>query len=264
LKLTTKREELVAKLSVVSRAVSTRAATQSLAGILLSANDEGVDLCATDLEMGLKTKLAAEVDGEGSVLLPGRLLAEVSRSLGDQTVEVELRESERDVEIRSGGSNFHLRTLPSEDFPAFPELESDPLSIPAAALAATVELVARAASVLRTARVVFREEELIQLLISPDLQAVRTHVLAYGMLPREEHMLLIHIPMNPIRQPITDLSRVLDDPGAAVLRQPVPERDQVRFELLGRGHLGPESIPAGGRASCLHFCRTTPPYTSSR
>lgn len=146
MKLTTKRDELVAKLSVVSRAVSTRAATQSLSGILVEAGEAGVSLSATDLEMGLKTKLEAEVDGVGSVLLPGRLFAELSRSLGDPTVEIELRESERDVEIRSGGSSFHLRTLPSEDFPTLPDEEGDPIAIPAAALAAAVELVARAAS----------------------------------------------------------------------------------------------------------------------
>ena len=146
MKLTTKRDELVAKLSVVSRAVSTRAATQSLSGILLNAEEDGVSLSATDLEMGLKTKLDAEVEGAGSVLLPGRLLAELARSLGDPKVEIELRESERDVEIRSGGSSFHLRTLASEDFPAFPEEEGEPLTIPAPALAATVDLVARAAS----------------------------------------------------------------------------------------------------------------------
>jgi len=146
LKLTTKRDELVAKLSIVSRAVSTRAATQALSGILVNADESGVSLSATDLEMGLKTRLDAEVDGSGSILLPGRLLAELARSLGDPTVEIELREAERDVEIRSGGSSFHLRVLPSEDFPAFPEEEGEPLTIPAAALASTVDLVARAAS----------------------------------------------------------------------------------------------------------------------
>jgi DNA polymerase-3 subunit beta len=146
LKLTTKREELVSKLSIVSRAVSNRAATQSLSGILLNATGDSVTLSATDLEMGLKTGLEAEVSGEGSVLLPGRLLAEVSRSLGDATVEIESREAERDVEIRSGGSSFHLRTLPAEDFPNFPASDGEPLKIPAAALAMTVELVARAAS----------------------------------------------------------------------------------------------------------------------
>lgn len=146
LKLTTKREELVSKLSVVSRAVSTRAATQSLAGILISADGSGVSLWATDLEVGLKTDLEANVEGEGSILLPGRLFAELSRSLGDPTVQIGLRESERDVEIRCGGSSFHLRTLPSEDFPRFPDEDGEPIEIPATALASTVELVAGAAS----------------------------------------------------------------------------------------------------------------------
>jgi DNA polymerase III subunit beta len=146
LKLKTKRTELVAKLSIVSRAVSTRAATQALSGILLSASDEGVALTATDGEMGLRTEMEAEIENGGTALLPGRLLAELARSLGDDGVEIELRESERDVEIRSGGSSFHLRTLPAEDFPHLPEEGEEPLKIPAAALAETVELVARAAS----------------------------------------------------------------------------------------------------------------------
>jgi DNA polymerase-3 subunit beta len=146
LKLTTKRDELVSKLSVVSRAVSTRAATQALSGILLTAGDDGATLAATDGEMGLRTALDAEVSATGSALLPGRLLSELARSLGDATVEIELREAERDVEIRSGGSSFHLRVLPAEDFPKLPEEGDQPLSIPATALAETVELVAPAAS----------------------------------------------------------------------------------------------------------------------
>jgi DNA polymerase III subunit beta len=145
LKLNAKRDELVAKLSIVSRAVSTRAATQALSGILLTASSEGVTLAATDGEMGLRTALEAEASGEGAILLPGRLFAELARSLGDAEVEIEPRESERDVEIRSGGSSFHLRVLPAEDFPGLPD-EGEPLKIPAAALAETVELVARAAS----------------------------------------------------------------------------------------------------------------------
>jgi DNA polymerase III subunit beta len=146
LKLTTKRDELVSKLSIVSRAVSTRAVTQALSGILLEASDDGVALAATDGEMGLRTVMEADVAASGSALLPGRLLPELARSLGDESVEIELRESERDVEIRSGGSSFHLRVLPAEDFPNLPEQGSEPLKIPATALAETVDLVARAAS----------------------------------------------------------------------------------------------------------------------
>jgi DNA polymerase-3 subunit beta len=146
LKLITKREELVSKLALVSRAVSTRAATQALSGILLATGDGQVELAATDGEMGLRTTLDADVQSGGTVLLPGRLLSELARSLAEAEVEIELRESERDVEIRNGGSRFHLRVLSSEDFPRLPEEGGEPLQIPAAALAETVDLVAPAAS----------------------------------------------------------------------------------------------------------------------
>jgi DNA polymerase III subunit beta len=147
LKLTTKREDLVSKLSIVSRAVSTRAATQALSGILLNASDGRVTLAATDLDLGFETSLDAEVGQGGAVLLPGRLFAEVARSLPDAAVEVESREAEGDVEIRSGGSSFHLRVLPVEDFPKLPQPQDEgALKIPAAALEQSIELVARAAS----------------------------------------------------------------------------------------------------------------------
>jgi len=146
LKLTTKREELVAKLSIVSRAVSTRAATQALSGVLITAAAGRVTLAATDLDMGLETTVEADIATEGSVLLPGRLLAEVVRSLADPTVEIESREAEHDVEIRSGSSSFHLRVLPAEDFPKLPAPAEQGLKIPAKELSASIELVARAAS----------------------------------------------------------------------------------------------------------------------
>ncbi|HEX6229369.1 MAG TPA: DNA polymerase III subunit beta [Solirubrobacterales bacterium] len=146
MKLTAKREDLSSALSIVSRAVSTRAATQALSGILVDAGESGVALAATDGELGLRTELAAEVGTGGTTLLPGRLLSDLVRSLADDAVEVESREAERDVEIRCGGSRFHLRTLPAEDFPKAPEPSEEPLAIPAKALAETVELVAPAAS----------------------------------------------------------------------------------------------------------------------
>jgi DNA polymerase-3 subunit beta len=146
LKISTKREELVARLAVVGRAVSTRATTQALGGILLSSQEGNLKLRATDLEMSLETGLEGEADGEGSVLLPGRQLVEVARSLGVEDVALETREAEGDVELRSGSAVFHLRTLSAEDFPQFPEPSDAPLKIPADAFVSTVETVARAAS----------------------------------------------------------------------------------------------------------------------
>ena len=147
MKLTTNREELVSKLSIVSRAVSTRAATQALSGILLSASEGKLTLTATDLDLGLRTDLEAEIENEGSVLLPGRLLADIARSLADAKVEIETREAQQDVEIRSGSGSFHLHVLPAPDFPQLPEAGDQPgLKMPAPALQASIDLVARAAS----------------------------------------------------------------------------------------------------------------------
>ena len=98
------------------------------------------------MELGLDVALDGKAEGGGAVVLPGRLLVEVTRSLPDGQVSLELRESERDVEITAGSSRFHLRTLPAEDFPKFPETEGDPVELPSQALQETIARVARAAS----------------------------------------------------------------------------------------------------------------------
>jgi DNA polymerase-3 subunit beta len=145
MKITATRQALLDALLVVSRAVSARAALQALSGILLTARD-GARLRATDMELGLDIGVDAELEGSGDVVLPGRLLVEVVRSLPEGSVSLELREAERDVEISAGASRFHLRTLPADDFPQLPEPENDPVALPAAPLAQTINRVARAAS----------------------------------------------------------------------------------------------------------------------
>jgi DNA polymerase-3 subunit beta len=145
MKITASKQSLLDALLVVSRAVSARAALQALSGILITADGEA-RLRATDMELGLDVGLEGEVDGGGSIVLPGRLLVEVARSLPDGQVSLALRESEKDVEITAGSSKFHLRTLPADDFPRFPEPEGDPVELPAEALRDTINRVARAAS----------------------------------------------------------------------------------------------------------------------
>jgi DNA polymerase-3 subunit beta len=145
MKINATRQALLDALLVVSRAVSARAALQALSGILITA-EETARLRATDMELGLDVGLEAEIEGSGAVVLPGRLLVEVVRSLPDGPVTLALREAERDVEITAGSSRFHLRTLPADDFPRFPESEGEPIELPAQALQETINRVARAAS----------------------------------------------------------------------------------------------------------------------
>jgi DNA polymerase-3 subunit beta len=146
MKLSITREDLVAGLSVVARAVSSRSTLPALGGVQLAADPTGLTLRATDLELSLTRQAPATVETPGEVLLPARLLSDVARSLPAGQVELALRPEERDVELVAGSARFHLRTLASEDFPRFPELADDAVTLPAAPLAETIDLVARAAS----------------------------------------------------------------------------------------------------------------------
>lgn len=146
LKVSIQKQELAAKIALVSRAISTRHAIQALSGILITAGEGGVTLRATDNDMDIVARLEASVEGEGTMLLPGRLLSDVVRSLGSGTVELEPRSESHDVELRCGASRFHLRSFSAEDFPPSPSKGEAPLTLPSREFVETVETVSRAAS----------------------------------------------------------------------------------------------------------------------
>jgi DNA polymerase III subunit beta len=115
------RDELARALGVVSRGVSTRTTVQILAGILLRASEGRLELAATDMELSLRTSLEAQVEMEGSVVVPGRLLLELARLLPDAEVTLEHKLEEAAVEIRSGSASYRLHTYNAEDFPRLPD-----------------------------------------------------------------------------------------------------------------------------------------------
>jgi DNA polymerase-3 subunit beta len=146
-KLDVSRETLLARLGIAVRGVSTRSAIQTLAGVLLQVDDGKAELQATDMELGVRVGLDASESADGTAVVPGRLLLDVVRSLPQDRVSLEYRSSQQDVEVVSGSARFHLRTLPSEDFPKLPEVpQAGVLRVPAQAFVDTIGRVARAAS----------------------------------------------------------------------------------------------------------------------
>jgi DNA polymerase-3 subunit beta len=147
MKLSTTRDALLTQLQTVARVASTHTAVQALSGTQIDATSGAVELRATDLEIGLRVPLEAQVERDGGVVLPARLLLDVVRSLPAESVSLELRPSEQDVEVVSGNATFHIRTLRSEDFPPLPEPEREAVvAVPASAFVETIQVVARAAS----------------------------------------------------------------------------------------------------------------------
>ncbi|MCW2951186.1 MAG: polymerase beta subunit [Conexibacter sp.] len=147
MKISAARDELLTQLQTVSRVASTRGAIQALSGVQLIAADGRVELRATDMEVGLRVPLPAEVVRDGSIVLPARLIVDVVRSLSGPTVTLEQRPAEQDVELVAGNATFHIRTLRAEDFPPFPEPEATgTVRVPAKAFVDTVLKVASSAS----------------------------------------------------------------------------------------------------------------------
>ncbi len=147
MKFTVSRETFLNQLSMVARGVSTRSAIQTLAGVLIQLEDGKAELQATDTDLGIRASVAADISQEGAVVVPGRLLLDVARSLPKDSISLEYRSAQQDLEVISGSASFHLRTLPHEDFPELPSHDpSHSLSVPAVAFTETVSRVARSAS----------------------------------------------------------------------------------------------------------------------
>jgi DNA polymerase III subunit beta len=146
LKTTCARDELLRGLGIVSRGVSTRTTVQILAGILLDARDGKLLLAATDMELSLRTSIEANVEAEGSVVVPGRLLLDIARLLPEAEVSIEHRLEEAVVEVRCGPASYRLHTYNPEDFPRLPETQVDLHEVERETLLETVARVSRSAS----------------------------------------------------------------------------------------------------------------------
>jgi DNA polymerase-3 subunit beta len=147
MKVVCQREELAQRLGVVARAVSTRASVQILAGILMRAEGGRLHVAATDMELSLRSALDAQVEGEGAVVVPGRLLVDLVRLLPESEVTIEHRADESVVHITSGPSRSTLHTYAPEDFPRLPDLDTvGTFTVDRESLLDTVTRVARSAS----------------------------------------------------------------------------------------------------------------------
>src|SRR3954462_6421602 len=147
MKVACSREELTQKLGVVARGVSTRTAVQILGGILLKAEAGQLTLAATDMELSLRASLEANVDGEGAVVVPGRLLVELARLLPDAEVSIEQRADEGVIHVSSGSFESRLNTYTAEDFPRLPDAEGlERHAVDRDALLETIARVGRSAS----------------------------------------------------------------------------------------------------------------------
>jgi DNA polymerase-3 subunit beta len=113
------RDVLADAVTWTARSLPTRPPVPVLAGVRLEADTTGtVQLSSFDYEVSARSQIPADVSEAGTVLVSGRLLAEISRSLPDKPVDVVLEGTK--VVVTCGASRFTLLTMPVEDYPNLP------------------------------------------------------------------------------------------------------------------------------------------------
>jgi DNA polymerase-3 subunit beta len=118
-KLRVEREVLADAVTWVARGLPARPPVPVLAGVLLEASDEGtLTLSAFDYEVSAKITVAADVSEGGTVLVLGRLLADISRNLPDKPVDIALDGNK--VSVTCGSSRFSLMQMPADEYPTLP------------------------------------------------------------------------------------------------------------------------------------------------
>lgn len=127
-----------------ARALPGKPPAPVLTGMLLDASGQELTLSVFDYEVSARAAVPADVAGAGRVLLPGRVLAEIVKSLPDRPVEVALDGTE--VTMRCGRAEFGLQTMPVEDYPSLPKMPAAVGSVGADELHRAVDQVAVAAS----------------------------------------------------------------------------------------------------------------------
>jgi len=120
-KLRVERDVLAEAVTWTARALPARSPVPVLSGLLLEAESDGVlRLSSFDYEISARIEAPAEVLDGGTVLVSGKLLAEICRSLPGRPVDLTTDGSR--VSLVCGTSRFTLLTMPVEEYPTLPSM----------------------------------------------------------------------------------------------------------------------------------------------
>lgn len=123
LKIRLVRDDFADGVAWVARNLPTRPTVPVLAGVLLTASEDGLTISGFDYEVSAEVQVAAEIASAGSVLVSGRLLSEITRALPAKPVDVSVDGTR--VLLSCGNARFSLPTMAVEDYPSLPTLPED-------------------------------------------------------------------------------------------------------------------------------------------
>ncbi len=144
MKFRVEREVLADAVSWVARGLPARPPVPVLSGVLVEADRAGtITLSAFDYEVSAKVTVTADVDEAGTALVPGKLLADISRNLPSKPVDVATEGAK--VQVSCGTSRFTLSMMNADDYPTLPAAPQASGTIPGDVFTQAVQQVAVAA-----------------------------------------------------------------------------------------------------------------------
>ncbi|MER6119932.1 DNA polymerase III subunit beta [Streptomyces sp. A0642] len=143
MKIRVERDVLAEAVAWVARSLPARPPAPVLAGLLLKAEDGALSFSSFDYEVSARVSVDAEIEEDGTVLVSGRLLADICRALPNRPVEIST-DGVR-ATVACGSSRFTLHTLPVEEYPALPQMPTATGTVPGEVFASAAAQVAIAA-----------------------------------------------------------------------------------------------------------------------
>ena len=124
MKLTIKKEEILRGLQRIQGVVEKKNTMPILSNMLLIADSSGVEIIATDLEIGLRGRYAAAVEKPGAVTVSAKKMYEIVRELPAEDIQIKVEDNNW-VKIQTGHSQFKLVGLPRDEYPALPDVAEE-------------------------------------------------------------------------------------------------------------------------------------------
>ena len=111
-------------LAQVLNVVGSKAAMPILSNVLIEAEKDHISLTTTNLDLGIRCRIKAEVKEGGAITLPVKRLATIVRELPNVDVAFDSTANHQ-AKIASGGSNFRIMGIGAEEFPKLPDSSDD-------------------------------------------------------------------------------------------------------------------------------------------
>ena len=139
IKINLERGHLLGALSGLQSVTGKKGTIAILSNVLLETEESSISLTATDLEIGLKINVPAEILSPGSITLPAKKILEIVREAASSTIHIEEKDNNW-IKIEEGSSHYNLAGMGADEYPSFPSFTEDGFgAIPSEILADLIE-----------------------------------------------------------------------------------------------------------------------------